>query len=71
MPKTRLLMNVYIGLILLFILAPILVIIPASFGASGLFTLPPTAFTFQHYMKVFQDSRLLSSLWLKRRFIKY
>lgn len=49
---------------MLFILGPILIIIPASFGGSGLFSFPPSSYTLKHYQALLADGRILSSLWL-------
>lgn len=55
---------VWIGLIIIFILVPILIIIPASFGNSGLFNFPPSEVTFKNYVNLMNDKRLLSSILL-------
>lgn len=55
---------IFIGLIILFILVPVLIIIPASFGNSGLFVFPPTELTFKHYLNLVQDEKLLQSILL-------
>jgi putative spermidine/putrescine transport system permease protein len=56
--------NFFIILMILFFLAPVLVIIPASFGKSDMFSFPPSGFTLINYVQLFQDDRLLSSLFL-------
>jgi ABC-type spermidine/putrescine transport system, permease component II len=55
---------VIITLLLLFILAPMLVILPVSFGSSGMFQFPPSGFSIDRYSALFADDRIMSSIWL-------
>lgn len=54
----------YIGLIFLFIIAPIFVIIPASFAGSNMFHFPPEELTLKHYIALFHNEALLESIWV-------
>ena len=54
---------VIIGLFILFILAPILIIIPVSFG-DNMFQFPPSGFSFDLYQQFIQDEMILSSIGL-------
>jgi putative spermidine/putrescine transport system permease protein len=55
---------VLIAFLLLFILAPILIIFPVSFGSSSMFQFPPTDWTTERYSVLFHDDRILSSISL-------
>lgn len=52
-----------IGLFILFILAPILIIIPVSFG-ENMFQFPPAGFSVELYQQLLQDDSIISSVWL-------
>lgn len=54
----------YIAVVMLFILVPALIIIPASFGGGDMFKFPPSGFTLKQYAALAEDERILSSLWL-------
>lgn len=51
-------------ILVIFIMAPIIVIIPASFGAGSMFNFPPKEWSFVNYVALANDSRMLSSVWL-------
>ncbi|WP_019533338.1 ABC transporter permease [Paenibacillus ginsengihumi] len=53
-----------IALLLLFILGPMLVIVPVSFGSSGMFQFPPSGFSLERYGQLFADDRIMSSIGL-------
>lgn len=55
---------IVVGALIIFILAPILIIIPVSFGANAMFTFPPKEWSFANYTALVNDSRMLSSVWL-------
>lgn len=50
------------ALIMVFMLVPVLMIIPASFAGSNMFSFPPDGFTLQHYVALFNDRLLLESV---------
>ncbi len=54
----------YIALLVCFILVPILIIIPVSFGNGDMFKFPPSGFSFDEYAALVSDDRILSSVWL-------
>lgn len=56
--------RLYIFLVLCFLLGPLIVILPASFGGTDMFQFPPTEFSLQHYINLFEEERIFSSLWL-------
>lgn len=58
------LVYIYIGLLVLFILGPLLVIIPVSFGGKDMFEFPPSSFTLDHYRTLLEEERIFSSLGL-------
>lgn len=51
-------------ILVIFILAPIIVIIPASFGAGSMFLFPPKEWSLSNYIALANDNRMLSSVWL-------
>lgn len=53
-----------ISLILIFILAPLLMILFVSFNPTNMFQFPPDAFSLDNYIQLFQDDRILSSIGL-------
>ena len=62
MKKKNVLSKVYTGLMLLFLFAPIFVLIVFSFNESksrALFT----GFTFKWYVELFQNEMIMSALW--------
>lgn len=65
--KTNVFPWVFAGLMYLFILAPILIILPASFAAGRAFAFPPSDWTLQWYQRLFNDGRLLSSVLFSLR----
>jgi ABC-type spermidine/putrescine transport system permease subunit II len=52
----------YIAIVMLFMLTPILMIIPASFASSNMFSFPPEGFTLKNYAALLKDSTLLASV---------
>ncbi|MGI6038296.1 MAG: ABC transporter permease, partial [Limnochordia bacterium] len=58
---------IFAGLMYLFILAPILIILPASFAAGRAFSFPPSAWTVDWYRRLLTDGRLLSSVFFSLR----
>ncbi|UFN49575.1 ABC transporter permease [Roseomonas sp. OT10] len=50
--------------VLLFLLLPILVVIPVSFNETAVFRFPPVGFSLRWYERVWQIDALLSALWL-------
>jgi ABC-type spermidine/putrescine transport system permease subunit II len=54
----------YVTIILLFILAPLVMIVLVSFNPTNMFQFPPDAFSFENYTQLFQDERILSSIGL-------
>ncbi|MCI0755720.1 ABC transporter permease [Teichococcus vastitatis] len=53
-----------LALVILFLLLPILVVIPVSFTDTAVFRFPPTGFSFRWYERVWGIDALLSALWL-------
>jgi len=58
------LVYLYILAVVLFILGPVLIIIPQSFSGGDMFSFPPAEFSLAQYQKLLQDERILASLWL-------
>src|SRR5690625_1155088 len=53
-----------IGMITVFILAPIIIIIPVSFVANNMFTFSPDELSLANYKALLNDGRMLESVWL-------
>lgn len=60
----RWIVGFYVSLVILFLLGPLIIILPASFGSEDMFQFPQTAFSLQHYFDLLQDERVLSSFGL-------
>jgi putative spermidine/putrescine transport system permease protein len=56
-----------LGLVILFLLLPILVVIPVSFTEATIFRFPPQGFSLQWYAKIRSVDGLLGALWLSAR----
>lgn len=55
---------IYTIFIVLFLLGPLIVILPTSFGGSDMFEFPPQSFTLQNYEDLSQNEMIFSSLGL-------
>jgi putative spermidine/putrescine transport system permease protein len=55
---------VYVTLIILFMIGPLFMIFVVSFSETNMFQFPPKGFSLQNYMNLFQDDRIISSMWL-------
>ena len=55
------------GLIYLYLLAPILVVIPVSFSAAAFTAFPPRGFSLRWYQNFFATPELTEALWLSLR----
>ncbi len=55
------------ALIYLYLLAPILIVIPVSFSASAFIVFPPQGFSLRWYHNFFSSRELTESLWLSIR----
>jgi len=64
MMATRLLSSTVVGLILLFLVLPIVVVIIVSFSSATYLTFPPPAFGLRWYQAYFGSSDWLRSTWL-------
>lgn len=51
------------GLCALFLLLPILVVVPMSFGSGSFPTFPPTEYGIRWYRNFFQDAKWMDALW--------
>jgi ABC-type spermidine/putrescine transport system permease subunit II len=63
----RVLGYLYATLFLLFLLLPLIVVIPASFSAPSLLLFPPKGFTFSWFVQLFSDPAWLGSFLLSLR----
>ncbi|GAB5467482.1 MAG: ABC transporter permease [Rhodospirillales bacterium] len=61
MTTRALLLNAYVYGVLIFILAPILVILPMAFSEPAYLTFPPQGFTFDWFAKFFGDRRWMAA----------
>jgi putative spermidine/putrescine transport system permease protein len=62
-PSGRLLLNAATGLVLLFLVAPILVVFPLSLSSGELLVLPPPGWSLRWYEDFFTSRRWLSATW--------
>jgi len=60
---SRALLWIVSGLVLAFLLAPIVIVIPMSFGAGASLEFPPRGFSLQWYAKYFSSASWLSASW--------
>jgi putative spermidine/putrescine transport system permease protein len=62
-PSGRLLLNAATGVVLLFLVAPILVVFPLSLSSGELLVLPPPGWSLRWYEDFFTSRRWLSATW--------
>ena len=55
-------LRIWVGLVIVLLLAPTLLVIPVSFGASSTFVFPPKEWSFKWYAEFFTDPKWTSSL---------
>jgi ABC-type spermidine/putrescine transport system permease subunit II len=60
----KVLAKISIGLIVLFLLAPLAMIVIVSFNPENMFQFPPENFSFDNYVYLFEDERVFSSIGL-------
>jgi putative spermidine/putrescine transport system permease protein len=60
----KVLTNIFIVLIILFLLAPLVMIVVVSFNPENMFQFPPKNFSFENYVQLYEDERILSSIGL-------
>jgi len=53
-----------VAALMLFVMGPILVILPVSFGDSNMFQIPTSGWTLDRYRELFEDERIWSSVGL-------
>jgi putative spermidine/putrescine transport system permease protein len=61
---SRILSGLILALVLIFLLMPIVLVIPISFSPSSIFSFPPTGFSLRWYENVGKADGILSALWL-------
>ncbi|MEO3387966.1 ABC transporter permease [Mesorhizobium sp. CAU 1741] len=67
MNPRSLLLNAYVYAVLVFILLPILVILPMSISESNYLTFPPEGFTLSWFQAYFGDERWMEATWFSVR----
>ncbi len=67
MKLDRLLLATYSGLVLAFLIIPLLVVIPISFNPGTVLQFPPKGISLRWYHDFLQDERWLRALWLSLR----
>jgi len=67
MNARSLLLNAYVYAVLVFILLPILVILPMSFSESNYLAFPPEGFTLRWFQSYFGDARWMAATWFSVR----
>ena len=55
--------RIFAILVMLFLLAPLVVIVIASFTPTALITFPPQGFSLKWYMELFQDRLIMQSVY--------
>jgi putative spermidine/putrescine transport system permease protein len=63
-PVTQVLLAVFALLVALYLIIPVLVIVPVSFSAGSFLTFPPPGLSLQWYERLFSRSEWLDSAWL-------
>lgn len=63
-PITQAVLAVFALLVALYLIIPVLVILPVSFSAGSFLTFPPPGFSLQWYERLFSRSEWLDSAWL-------
>lgn len=63
----RLLLGAYVYAVLIFVLVPILIILPMAFTETTFLTFPPQGFTLSWFDAYFSDRRWMAATWLSVR----
>ena len=61
---TRITLSVIAGLVLFYLILPILVVIPLSFSSASYLSFPPPGFSLHWYRNFFTRADWISSAWL-------
>lgn len=64
---TRVLLYGFVALVVVFLLTPILVIIPISFSSARFMTFPPPGFSLQWYAELLDRPQWLRALWVSTK----
>lgn len=67
MTSRSLILNAYVYAVLVFILLPILIILPMAFSETTYLTFPPEGFTFRWFEAFFGDRRWMAAMWFSVR----
>lgn len=62
-PTRTVIFNVYCAVIFMFLMAPLLVVIPISFSASDYLQFPPSSYSTRWYMEYFSSSSWIDATW--------
>lgn len=52
------------GVMLLFLLAPVIIVVPISFSADTYMAFPPSGWSTKWYFAIFQDSKMMNAFWV-------
>lgn len=52
------------GVMLLFLLAPVLIVIPISFSADNFMAFPPSGWSLKWYAGIFHDAKMMQAFWI-------
>lgn len=63
-PKTQAVLAVFAILVAIYLILPVLIIVPVSFSAGSFLTFPPPGFSLQWYEKLLSRGEWLDSAWL-------
>ena len=61
--QTSVPMKIVVFILFLFLLAPVLLVIPISFSGEQILTFPPASWSFRWYVALTQNSAMISAFW--------
>lgn len=65
--RARLWLYIFVGLVVVFLVAPTFVVVPVSFSANTALTFPPPAWSTRWYEAFFGQEKWIGSLWVSLR----
>ncbi|GGF47438.1 polyamine ABC transporter permease [Azorhizobium oxalatiphilum] len=57
-------LRIVAGIMLLFLLAPVLIVVPISFSADTYMAFPPSGWSVKWYVAIFQDPKMINAFWV-------
>lgn len=65
--RQRLWLYIFVGLVIFYLIAPTLVVVPVSFNPTKALTFPPSGFSTRWYEAVLGQEKWLSAIWISLR----